>query len=118
MNMREYWANEAAMMRDKSGVLGKEVLMPVGSNATPDPDVIIGDPIKYYYNERGLPIPIVEVNHAKKGYINIVEGVNKDGTLKISGDVILHCNRFCAFVSMNHLSFAQNLIRRSIVFKF
>jgi Protein-glutamine gamma-glutamyltransferase len=29
MNMREFWANEAAMMRDKSGVLGKEVLMPV-----------------------------------------------------------------------------------------
>jgi hypothetical protein len=30
MSTREFWANEAAMMRDKSGVLGKEVLMPVG----------------------------------------------------------------------------------------
>jgi hypothetical protein len=29
MNMREYWANEAAAMRDTSGVLGKEVLTPV-----------------------------------------------------------------------------------------
>jgi hypothetical protein len=34
MNMREFWANEAAMMRDKSGLLGKEVLMPVSNNPT------------------------------------------------------------------------------------
>ena len=33
MNMRDFWANEAAMIRDKSGVLGKEVLMPVGSGS-------------------------------------------------------------------------------------
>lgn len=31
MSTREFWANEAAMMRDKSGVLGKEVLMPIVS---------------------------------------------------------------------------------------
>jgi hypothetical protein len=29
MNMRDFWANEAAAMRDTSGVLGKEVLKPV-----------------------------------------------------------------------------------------
>jgi GH24 family phage-related lysozyme (muramidase) len=31
MNMRDFWANEAAAMRDTSGVLGKEVLKPVTS---------------------------------------------------------------------------------------
>jgi hypothetical protein len=35
MNMRDFWANEAAMMRDTSGVLGKEVLKPVNSSLSP-----------------------------------------------------------------------------------
>jgi hypothetical protein len=35
MNMREFWANEAAAMRDTSGVLGKEVLKPVSTNSAP-----------------------------------------------------------------------------------
>jgi hypothetical protein len=34
MNMRDFWANEAAAMRDTSGVLGKEVLNPVGVGFT------------------------------------------------------------------------------------
>jgi hypothetical protein len=35
MNMRDFWANEAAAMRDTSGVLGKEVLKPVSTNSAP-----------------------------------------------------------------------------------
>jgi hypothetical protein len=35
MNMREFWANEAAAMRDTSGVLGKEVLKPVSNSFSP-----------------------------------------------------------------------------------
>ena len=42
MNMREYWANEAAMMRDKSGVLGKEVLTPVEGKKSTDNKLMSG----------------------------------------------------------------------------
>jgi hypothetical protein len=86
MNMRDFWANEAAAMRDTSGVLGKEVLKPV---AAPDHGFRLGDPIKYYYNEQGLAIPVIEVLNAQKAYINVVEGLDKVGNLKISGGLKL-----------------------------
>ena len=80
MNMREFWANEAAMMRDKSGVLGNNASSAVSE---PDPDLRLNVPIRYYYNEQGLPLPIIEVRHAKKGYINIVTGTDNQGRLTI-----------------------------------
>ena len=72
MNMREYWANEAAMMRDKSGVLGKEVLMPVSANPkrkSNDKSVRTGYWLEgskiifstYIYNATSLPDDAVKI---------------------------------------------------------
>ena len=93
MNMREYWANEAAMMRDKSDVLGKEVLMPVGSRAEPKKT-----------NSEEVPKGIIVISKSKYGNENLTYKDNK--LLTVSGsnyEVALNSFEADALKTLNYL---------------
>ena len=105
MNMREYWANEAAMMRDKSGVLGKEVLMPVGSNAAP----------KKVNNAEDSPTGIIVIAKSKYGNENLT--YRDDKLFTVSGDnyeASLNSFEADALKTLNYLKKTSNTGRAFI----